>query len=112
MKLRTCTWRADSPAPGLVAGEALGPSVSLLAMSQSFRPVRLRSGCSPSSKGHDIFLGDCIAGRATDLALDIPLPHDNHAVTDANDLGQFARNHDDTNSLPREFVDDPVDLGF
>ena len=51
-----------------------------------------------------------LPARAADLAVDVAFAHHEHAVADADDLGQLAGDHEHRDALPRQLVDDPVDL--
>src|SRR5215469_13149535 len=66
----------------------------------------LRAG----GKFDDGFLGDGLAGVAAQFSGEYAFAHDEHAVGHADDLGQFARNHDDAHAGFGEVVDDAVDL--
>ncbi len=90
IRLRSCTCRADSPAPPEEAAAAAGRDAG--------------------GQGHVVLLGDRPPARAADLALDLPLAHHQHPVADADHLGQLGGDHDHPDPLLRQLVDDPVDL--
>src|SRR3954447_18940255 len=90
-----CTCRAESPAPPEVR-PAVGVAVSLWAMSPLYPDggpsgqAATASVATPAAS-RDVLLRD---RRAADLALDVTLAHDQHAVAGADDLRHLARDHD------------------
>ena len=58
---------------------------------------------------HDSFLIDILPLA---LAGDHPFTHDHHAITDADDFGQFARNHHHGDAAGGQIVDDAVNFGL
>src|SRR5215218_1308276 len=90
----TGTWR--QPARALRAGVSTAISSPCL------------GGVVNGDRGSEhVFLG---AGGAVELVDDVALTHHEHAVTEAEELGQLAGDHDDSDPVGRQLGDHPVDL--
>ena len=60
-------------------------------------------------EAHDVLLGEPVA---LDLAADQALAHDEHAVAEADQLGQLGRDDDDADAVAGQIAEDAVDLGL
>ena len=60
-----------------------------------------------NSRPQHVLLG---AGRTIELVDDVALTHHQHAVTETEQLGQLAGNHDDPDAVGSQLSDHPVDL--
>src|SRR5689334_12040209 len=64
----------------------------------------------PGGEGHDVFLVQRRVRAAPDLAGDAADTHHDHAVADADDLGQIGGDDEDRGAGLGEIVDDRIDL--